>query len=103
MAQLGKERTVVPNEAVLYYTHLFNPMVRAEMARLQAELPDVTHLGIGYLKDNMASPEDWVLGHAIYRRSDLSALPYPMKLSMSDWVDTSGGNDLPALAFYREN
>lgn len=93
----------VPSEVVLYCTHLINPMIRGEMARLRAELPDIAHRALGYLKDNVEAPSEPVTDYTIYRKADLSALPYPRKTKTHDWTDTTGGNDLPALAFFRDN
>jgi hypothetical protein len=38
----------------------------------------------------------------MYRRADLAALPYPKKIASANWITPAGENDLPVLAFYRE-
>jgi uncharacterized protein DUF3405 len=91
------------NEAILYRTHIFNPMVRREIERLRDEAPDCSHWVVGYLKDDAAVPETPESNFRLYRRADLAALPYPKKIAAVDWSNTEGHNDLPVLAFYREN
>lgn len=93
---------IVQNEALLYRTHLFNPMIRREIVRLRTEVPDCAHWVVGYLQDDAAPPEAPEKSHRLYRRTDLAALPYPNKLAAVDWEKPEGHNDLPVLSFYRE-
>jgi len=92
----------VPNEAVVYRTHFFNPMIRREVARLAAEVPDCAHWVVGYVKEGAAGPDTPEKNHRMYRSDDLAALPYPKKVAAVDWMNPNGENDLPVLAFYRE-
>lgn len=91
------------NEAVLFRTHRFNPMIHREIDRLRSEVTDCDHYVVGYLKGKaaiVALPDDTC---RMYRRPDLIELPYPNKTIFVDWNNPTGDNDLPVLAFYREN
>jgi len=90
------------NEAVLYRTHIFNPMIRREIERLRLEVADCDHFVVGYSKSDAALPSPPDETHRMYRRGDLAALPYPNKMIFVDWTKPLGDNDLPVLAFYRE-
>jgi hypothetical protein len=90
-------------EAVLFRTHRINPTIGREIDRLRSEVTDCDHFVVGYVKGNAtvaAAPDDT---HRMYRRSDLIELPYPNKTIFVDWNTPIGDNDLPVLAFYREN
>ena len=89
-------------EAVLYRTHIFNPVIRREVVRLRAEVADCDHFLVGYLKQNAAVPAGLGKSLRMYRRADLVDLPYPNKTIFVDWARTVGDNDLPVLAFYQE-
>jgi len=89
------------SEAVLYRTHVLNPMVRREIERLRSEVVG-DHFVVGYLKDNAAALGPPDATHRMYRQSDLANLPYPNKAIFVDWAKPIGDNDLPVLAFYRE-
>lgn len=47
----------MPNEAVLYRTHFFNPIIRREVERLAAEVPACAHWVVGYVKEGAAGPD----------------------------------------------
>jgi Protein of unknown function (DUF3405) len=89
-------------EAVLYRTHVLNPMIRREIARLGTEVIDCSHWVVGYVMDNAAVPGPAEQNHRMYRRNDLATLPYPSKVGAANWAKPEGNNDLPVLAFYRE-
>ncbi len=91
------------NEAVLYRTHILTPMIRSEIDRLRSEVADYDHFVVGYLPDDAVVPEAHAKNDRMYRRVDLAALSYPRKIAAADWIKPSGDNDLPVLAFYREN
>jgi hypothetical protein len=90
------------SEAVLYRTHIFSSAVRREIVRLRAEVADCDHFVVAYLKGNAALPEGFDESDRMYRRADLVELPYPNKTIFVDWARPVGDNDLPVLAFYRE-
>ncbi len=90
------------NEAVLFRTHCINPMIQREILRLRMEVADCDHWVVGYLKDNATVPEPADKTHRMYRRSDLADLPYPNKTILVEWRKPVGDNDLPVLAFFRE-
>jgi hypothetical protein len=90
------------NEAVLYRTHIFNPIIRREIRRLRSEVADCDHFVVGYLKGNAVVPAPPNKTLRMYRRGDLADLPYPNKTIFVDWRAPVGDNDLPVLAFYRE-
>lgn len=89
-------------EAILYRTHIENPMIRREIDRLRSEVADCDHFAIGYLKGAEAGLVLPDRTHRMYRRGDLADLPYPNKAIFVDWARPVGDNDLPVLAFYRE-
>jgi hypothetical protein len=92
----------VPNEVVLYRTHLFNPMIRREFSRLRAEVADCPHWIVGYLRDDAPAAPIQATNLRMYRRADLAALPYPEKIASATWSKPNGDNDLPVHSFYRE-
>ena len=91
-----------PREAVLYRTHIFGPVVRREVTRLRDEVADCDHFVVGYLKNGAAAPDGLGQSLRMYRQADLAELPYPNKTIFVDWAKPIGDNDLPVLAFYRE-
>ena len=90
------------NEAILYRTHLVNPMIRREIDVLRNEVTGCAHWVVGYVKDDADVPDVPENNSRMYRRADLAALPYPTKIAAVDWIKPAGHNDLPVLAFYRE-
>jgi Protein of unknown function (DUF3405) len=117
------------NEVVLYRTHMFSPTIIGEFLRLRAELSELDHRVIGYIKDTRTervvrwcrtklrissdissrsfleppAPIRNLKDSCMYRRQHLETLPYPMKIGLSRWTSTRGDNDLPVLAFYKQN
>ncbi len=81
---------------------MFNSTIQREVDRLRADVVDCAHWLVGYVKDDAplsSMPENNV---RMYRRADLSPLPYPRKIAETNWNEPGGDNDLPILAFYRE-
>ena len=102
IAAAAPREVMSANEAVLYRTHILNPMICREIERLRSEVADRDHFVVGYLKRNRAGLRPSDKTHRMYRRGDLADLPYPNKTIFVDWAKPIGDNDLPVLAFYRE-
>jgi hypothetical protein len=92
----------VSNEAILYRTHFYNPMIRREVERLRTDIVDCPLWLVGYLNDEALLPPTPEENLRMYRRADLAALPYPRKIADTNWSAPGGDNDLPILAFYGE-
>ena len=90
------------NEAILYRTHFYNPMIRREVERLRTDIVDCPLWLVGYLNDEALLPPTPEENLRMYRRADLAALPYPRKIADTNWSAPGGDNDLPILAFYGE-
>jgi hypothetical protein len=90
-------------DVVVYRTRGINAIVSREIERLRSELPDYAIAVVSYQWNYVATDGDRGKPQYCYSQQDLEGLPYPRKKRDLDWRHPIGGNDLPALKFYRDH
>jgi hypothetical protein len=88
---------------ILYRAHVVNDVVKREVARLRAELPEIDLFIVGYSNASPAPPNTTAADMLVYRRPDLERLGYAEKYKSVDWGNPVGHNDLPVMRFFRDH
>ena len=81
---------------------MFDFTIQREVDRLRADVVDCAHWLVGYVKDDAplsSMPENNV---RMYRRGDLSPLPYPRKIAETNWSEPGETTTSRSWRSYRE-